>query len=211
MTISTQVETHQFQRAARALAGRPVEEGHEEAEELRREQDGDRQLEQLQRAFVVEPRPGGKQRKVRGEILRPNVVRLQHQHDADQQLRHPYGRSEIAHDASREMLSRRPDEPFGAHDARVLEITLAPSPVARRKIDQRRRAFFVRPAERRQHVDRVSSAAHERRLDEIVAEDMAPERGPARKIRHAAMIGERAGADDRVMAPIIAVAPHPGR
>ena len=90
MTISTKVEATSAERAARAAAGRrPSNEGDEEAEELGREQDADRQLEQLQRALVVEPRPGGKQREFGGEIFRPNVVRLQHQHDADQQLRHP--------------------------------------------------------------------------------------------------------------------------
>ena len=101
-------------------------------------------------------------------------------------------------------------KPLGADDARVLEIALAPSPVARREIDQRGRAFLVGAAEGRQHVDRISGAPDERRLDEVVAEDVAAERRPAREIRQAAMIGEGAGADDRVMAPVVAVAPHPG-
>ena len=94
--------------------------------------------------------------------------------------------------------------------ARVLQIALAPAPVARRQVDQRGRALLERAAQRRQHVDRLAGAAHQRRLDEIVAEDVAAEGRPARQVRQAAMVGEGAGADDRVVAPVIAVAPHPG-
>ncbi len=101
-------------------------------------------------------------------------------------------------------------KPLAADDARVLEIALAPSPVARGEIDQRGRALLVGAAEGRQHVDRVSRAPDQRRLDEVVAEDVAAERRPAREIRQAAMIGEGAGADDGVVAPVVAVAPHPG-
>ena len=101
--------------------------------------------------------------------------------------------------------------PLARQHARVLQIALAPAPVARRQIDQRRRAFLVRAAERRQHVDRPAGAAHQRRLDEVVAEDVAAERRLARQVGHAAMVGEGAGADDRVVAPIVAVAPHPRR
>ncbi len=92
----------------------------------------------------------------------------------------------------------------------MLQIALAPAPVARREIDQRGRAFLEAAAKRRQHVDRPAGAADQRRLDEIVAEDVAAERRLARQVGHAAMVGEGASADDRVMAPVIAVAAHPG-
>ncbi len=72
----------------------------------------------------------------------------------------------------------------------MLQIALAPAPVARRQIDQRGRAFLVGAAERRQHIDRIAGAPDQRRLDEIVAEDMAAERRPAAQIRQAAMRGE---------------------
>ena len=51
----------------------------------------------------------GKQREVVGEIFRPDVARLQDEHDADQQLRQPQRRGEIAHDAGDEMLARGRD------------------------------------------------------------------------------------------------------
>ena len=77
------------------------------------------------------------------------------------------------------MLPRRQPEAPGADDARVLEIALAPSPVAGRKIDERGRALFVGAAEVGQHVDRVAGAKHEPGLDEIVAEDVSAERRSA--------------------------------
>ena len=76
-----------------------IDAGGDHAEDLGREQHRDRHFEQLQRAFVVEARPGREQREFGGEIFRPDEPRLQHQHDADQQLRHPQRRGEIAHDA----------------------------------------------------------------------------------------------------------------
>ena len=89
MTISTIVEATSASAPPEPRRVLAVQQRDDEAKELRREQDGDRELEKLQRALVVEPRPGGKQRKLGGEILGPDVVGLQDQHDADQQLRHP--------------------------------------------------------------------------------------------------------------------------
>ena len=100
-------------------------------------------------------------------------------------------------------------KPLGADDPRMLEIALAPSPVASREIDQRGRALFVGAAEVGQHVNSKARAPHQRRLDEIVAEDVAAERRLARQVRQSAMVGERARADDRVVAPVVAVPPHP--
>src|SRR3984957_14064676 len=102
------------------------------------------------------------------------------------------------------MLPRRQGEASGADDARVLKIALTPSPVAGCKIDQRRRALFVRAAEAGQHINGVTGAKHEPRLDEIVAENVAAERRFAWKVRQSAMVRERARADDRVMAPVVA-------
>ena len=210
MMISTIVEAISAERPAGAAARFRLDERNREAKELGRKQDRDRQFEQLQRALIVEARPGRKQGEVLGEIFGPNVMGLKHQHDADQQLRHPQRRGEIAHDAVGEMLSCRQCEATGADDARVLQIALAPSTVAGREIDERGRALFVGAAEAGQHVDGVSGAKHEPRLDEIVAENVAAERWSARQVRQAAMIGERARADDRIVAPVVAVASHPG-
>ena len=54
-----------------------------------------------------------------------------------------------------------------------------------------------------------AAAPHQRRLDEVVAHDLAAERRAARQLRQAAQLGERRGADDRVVAPVVALAPCP--
>src|SRR5205807_1673901 len=83
------------------------------------------------------------------------------------------------------------------------------APVARGEIDERGRTLLIGAAERRQHVDGIAGAAQERRLDEIMTEDMAAERRTAAQVRQAAMSGEGARPDDRVVAPIVTVASHP--
>ena len=100
-------------------------------------------------------------------------------------------------------------EAFAEQDADVLQVALAPAAVAGREIDQRRRALLIGAAERRQHVDGVAGAAHQGGFDEVVAHDVAAPRRTSPQIRQAAMRGEGFGADDRVMAPVIAVASHP--
>ena len=125
------------------------------------------------------------------------------------ELEQPERRGEIGHDAGGEMLPRRQLQALGADDPRVLQIALAPAPVAGREVDQRGRALLVGALEVGQHVDRPAGAPHQRRLDEIVAEDMAAEGRLALQVRQAAMGGEGLGADDRVVAPVIAVAAHP--
>src|SRR5271169_5844081 len=77
----------------------------------------------------------------------------------------------------------------------MLEVALGPSSVARGEVDQRGGAFLEAAAERREHVDRPASPAHQRRLHEIMAQDMTAERRPPRQIGHPAMIGERARAN----------------
>ena len=67
-------------------------------------------------------------------------------------------------------------KPRGADHARVLQVALAPAPVAGGEIDQRGRALLVAAAELGQHVDGPAGAPHQRRLDEIVAEDVPAER-----------------------------------
>ena len=94
---------------------------------------------------------------------------------------------------------------------RVLEIALAPAPVARRDVDERGRALLVAAREVVQHVDRPAGAPHQRRLDEIVAEHVAAERRPAGKVGQPAMGREGSRADDRVVAPVVAVAARPDR
>src|SRR5664279_1128222 len=88
----------------------------------------------------------------------------------------------------------------------MLEIALTPAPVARRKVDERRRTFFVTTAKARQHIDSVTSAPDQCGLDKIMAENVTAERRAPAQHRQAAMRGESLGANDRVMAPVIAIA-----
>src|SRR5450631_1483819 len=89
----------------------------------------------------------------------------------------------------------------------MLEIALTPAPVARRKVDERRRTFLIAAAKAWQHIDRVTSAPDQRGLDKIMTENVTAERRPPAQHGQAAMRGESFGANDRVMTPVIAVAP----
>ena len=88
----------------------------------------------------------------------------------------------------------------------MLQIALRPTPVAHGMLGQRRRRSFEAAIDIGTHIDGVAGAAQQRRLDEVVAEDVAAERWTAAKPRQAASIGERADANDGVVAPIVAVA-----
>src|SRR5450631_1739966 len=89
----------------------------------------------------------------------------------------------------------------------MLEIALTPAPVARRKVDECRRTFLVAAAKVRQHIDSVTGTPDQRGLDKIMAENVTAERRPPAQHGQAAMRGESCGANDRVMTPVIAVAP----
>src|SRR6516165_11920375 len=92
----------------------------------------------------------------------------------------------------------------------MLQIALAPAPVARGKIDEGGRALFVTAAKVRQHIDSIARAADQGRLDEVMAEDQPAEWRTPFQGWQTAMVGEGPGANDRIMSPIIAVASHPG-
>ena len=78
------------------------------------------------------------------EIFRPDVGRLQHERDADHELQQPERRGEIGHDAGGEMLARRrASGPRAPMTRDMLQVALAPAPVAHREVDQRGRALLV--------------------------------------------------------------------
>ena len=91
----------------------------------------------------------------------------------------------------------------------MLQIALAPAPVARGEIQQRRRAFLETAAERGRHVDGPAGAPHQRRFDEIVAENMSAERLAAAQFGQARISRKGAHADDGVVPPIIALGAVP--
>ena len=106
MRISISVDSDEADRAAAAAPGRPVDQRRRSCREtLGASSTAIVSSNSRKRALVVETRPGREQREFGGEIFRPDVLGLQHQHDADQQLRHPERRGEIAHDPGQEMLA----------------------------------------------------------------------------------------------------------
>src|SRR3984957_3993530 len=108
----------------------------------------------------------------------------------------------------------QPAEPVQAahrYDAHVLQIALRPAPVARRVVDDVGGYLLPAAGDLGHQPDLVTGAAHERRLDDVVAEDFAAEGWGARQARQRAVLRERAQPDDRIVAPVIALAQLPER
>src|SRR5579885_1367913 len=99
-------------------------------------------------------------------------------------------------------------DPLREENLRMLEIALAPAPVAGRKINQRGGRLFVTSANRWQHVNGVARAADQGGLDEAVTQEMSTKGRPGRQNREAAMSSEGPGADDCIVASVVAVAAH---
>ena len=164
----------------------------------------------VKRALGVEPRPDREEAEVAGEIFRPDIGRLQHQRDTDDELEQPERRGEIGHDAGREMLPRGQLQAFGADDARVLQVALAPAPVARR---QGRSATAGSP--RRSRRDPAACRRPSRRARIRAASTKSwlriwpPKGGLPLRSGRPPWAAKASRADDRVVAPVIAVAAHP--
>src|SRR5206468_10095659 len=93
--------------------------------------------------------------------------------------------------------------------AEVLEVPLTPAAVAPHLLEQRRRHLLVAALEVVGEPERPPRAAHERRLDEVVAQDLPAERLAAREARQRAVVHERLDTDDRAVAPVLPVAELP--
>ncbi|MNV23386.1 hypothetical protein D3C71_1143980 [compost metagenome] len=107
-------------------------------------------------------------------------------------------------DADHHVHAADPVQALGGHHLGVLQVALAPAAVAHQHVGQRRRAFFVAAFEVGHHVRGPAATAHQRGLDKIMAEHVPAERLPARQRRQAGVVGEGLGADDRVVAPVVA-------
>ena len=93
-TPAEKIEHAGFSKAAKAAASFQeipkifrsglVDRGRRDRSELREEAGG-----LFERALRVETGPCRKQREIGGEIFRPDVARLKHEDDTDNQLRHP--------------------------------------------------------------------------------------------------------------------------
>src|SRR5712672_2957166 len=87
-----------------------------------------------------------------------------------------------------------------ADDLRVLQVALRPAAIANGDIDQRRRRLFPGTAAVGRHPHLPSTAAYQRRFDEIVGENMAAEGLAALERRQAAVVRERLDANDGIVA-----------
>ena len=99
-----------------------------------------------------------------------------------------------------------------AQEVPVLHVALAPAQVAADELDQRRRVLLPAVVLVGQHADLVAGAAHQHRLDLVVAEDMAAaERALAEQSGSWQCAMNGAMPDDRVVAPVgAAIALPPG-
>ena len=91
----------------------------------------------------------------------------------------------------------------------MLQVALAPAAVADGEVGQRGRAFLVAAGQAGEHVHGPAGAAEQGGLDEIVAHDVAAERLAAAQGWQTGGLGEGAGADDGVVAPVIAFGAAP--
>ncbi|KAG1454108.1 hypothetical protein G6F57_015580 [Rhizopus arrhizus] len=129
--------------------------------------------------------------------------------DADQHQHRPHRRGEVMADADQHVGAADPVQAAAAHHLAVLQVALAPAAVTHQQGGQRRRAFLVAAAQVRHHVRGPAATAHQRGFHEIVAEHVAAERLAPRQRRQAGVVGEGAGADDRVVAPVVALGAVP--
>ena len=145
-----------------------------------------------------------KQRISFRKILGPDELRLQRYQDSEHQKDQPERRGEIRSDPGQQMKPRNPVKAARRQQRQMLQIALAPSPVARGEIQQARAGIprSCRPAWR--HVDGPAAAPHQRRFDEIVAEDMPAERLAAPQFGKPRILRKGADANDGVVSPVIA-------
>src|SRR5512145_479694 len=84
----------------------------------------------------------------------------------------------------------------------MLQIALTPTPVPRELVQQGRWHLFVAASQVMYHPNLPTGASHQRRLDKIMAQDLAPERRFSGQSSKPAMFDKRRDADDRIVAPI---------
>ena len=186
-----------------------IRQQHEEGEQLWRDQHSHRADEHPGRQNRILRRPLWKQRVSFREVLGPDELRLQRNQDSGHQKDQPERRGEIRSDTGQQMKPRNPVKAACRKQRQMLQIALAPAPVARGKIRKRGRAFLVAAAELWRHVDGPAAAPHQRRFDEVVAENMPAERLASAQFGKPGILRKGADADDGVVSPVIAFGAMP--
>ena len=129
--------------------------------------------------------------------------RRQHQEDE------PQRRREIGHDTGHEHRAVGRMQALRQKQAEVLQIALAPALVALQFVEQRRRHFLVTARQIVGDPHAPAGAPHQRRLDEVVAHDLAGQRAAAGQLAERAVADERRHADHRVVTPVVGFAELP--
>ena len=112
----------------------------------------------------------------------------------------PHRRGDVGRRAEHELEPAHPVEAAAGEQRDVLDVALRPAPVADGMVDHGRRELLVAPLDHH-HVHGPAAAAEQRRLDHVVAHDMAAEGAAPLQLRKPAALREGAGAQDRIMAP----------
>src|SRR4051812_2762093 len=115
---------------------------------------------------------------------------------ADDEEEQPEGRRDIAHDAHEQMKAVCRAKPLGEKQPAVLRVALAPAPIALRAFNQRWRALLVRTLDVTGEPHAPACLAHERSLDEVMAQNPTAEGLASGQVRQRAMVDERLHAND---------------
>src|SRR5262249_10487075 len=95
----------------------------------------------------------------------------------------PEERRHVGGRPGQEERAVRAEEPFGEEEAEVLEVPLAPAAVALHLLEEGGRHLLPAAPEVVREPERPAGTPHERRLDEVVAQDLAAERLAPRQTR----------------------------
>ncbi len=93
------------------------------------------------------------------------------------------GELTYADDAGQQVDAAERVQPGESEHPGVLQVALRPAPVARGIVEDVRRHLFPAADELGELPHLIAGAAHERRLDEVVTEDLTAQRRLARQVR----------------------------
>src|SRR6187401_2037948 len=85
----------------------------------------------------------------------------------------------------------------------MLQIALAPAPIASGKVRKGGRSFLIATTHCGRHVDRPAAAAHEGGLDEVMAQYVATEWLASAEFGQACMFGKGADPNNGIMPPVV--------
>jgi hypothetical protein len=204
------LDGHRRKQPQRAAVSAPVAHGGDHGgEQFGQQQQGRGRREQADGPAWVPFRPGREELVGMAEVVRRDVGLHHQQGSRRHQEQEPEWRREIGHDAGHEHGAVRRVQSLGDEQAEILQVALAPAPVALEFVEKVRWHFLVAAGQVVGDPHRPAGAPHQRGLDEVVREDFARQGAAARQSRQGAVTDERRDADDRVVAPVVRFAELP--